>query len=844
MKIAPAAVGVSFLLALLTWLLLNGLNLNSDRYDRQSQALADFTRFERGMSREVLTSRTGLSRNYDSLNRMMEAYDGALVRLREAAGSDKEQVAEVDVLAIRARRQEDLIEKFKTDNALLQNSFAYFGLFGTRLSSSDDKQLVAASSALAAAMLHLTLDTGDATAREVQAQLDSFSRLQASPDEAESIRALLAHGQLLHDVLPAVDAILRRLIAETSNREQDTLHRLIRKRQLAARAAARKNRLLLYATSLLLLGGLVYFGLLLRSRAIALRRRAAFEHVIANISMRFIDSRQEEIAGHVEKALEQLAGCIGADRAYFAWRAGAAVNAYRWSRKGVGFAAGWPERGLELVEGRDGNSADIVYIPKVKQSHPRDEMSLLTEGGVRGWLCIMAASGQQRTAILGFDSVQAGGLTQWAEFGLFRMAFDAIRNAVGRVLLEHEKERLQTSLQQARRMETVGTFASGIAHNFNNIVGAILGYAEMAEAGVKAGTRTATSLAEIRRAGERARELIGQILTFGRRGEGRRRHVSIKALVAETAALLTASLPSHVKFAVSETGEAATVSGEPAQLQQVILNLCNNAAQAMKEPGSIELRVVTHEILQPMQVRRIELGPGRFTVISVFDPGPGMDQTTLERIFEPFFTTRADGNGLGLATVREIVEQHGGAIAVKSAPGAGTRFDVWLPAGGLGEPISVQSAPDLALRGTGETVLVLEADRRRLLRYEEILAALGYEPVGFTERAEAETACRAGQARFDAALVCHVHGGTSLELATSLHHAAPGVPIILASPSTDDLAAPVLAASGVTELVRQPLASAELAVALARCLALSSDGGSSTGPSRRSRDASSSVLYR
>lgn len=821
MKVAPGAVGVSFLLALLTWLLFNGLNLNSDRYDRQSQALADFTRFERGMSREVLTSRAGLSRNYDALVRMVEAYDAAVVRLREAAGSDREENAAIDILAERARRQEELIEQFKSQNALLQNSFAYFGMFTARLASSEDKPLVAGVSALAAAMLQLTLDTSSAAASEVQVQLDRLGHLQAPPDEAASIRAVLAHGQLLHDLLPAVDGILKAVVAEASNQEQDAVHALIVKRQLSARAEARKNRLLQYLTSLLLLGGLVYFGLLLRARARALRRRAAFEHVIANISMRFIYSHGDELRDHVENALEELAGCIGADRAYFAWQAATTNSVYRWSREGVRLDEGWPERALDLAQRFDGGEDVIIYIPKVRPSHPHDVMNLLEEVGIRGWLCIKTLSGQQG-AILGFEAVQAAALSQWAEFALFRMAFDAIRNAVRRVNLEQEKGRLEASLQQARRMETIGTFASGIAHNFNNIVGAILGYVEMADSGTKPGSRSAASLAEIRRAGERARELVGQILSFGRRSPGRQERIRIEVLVAETTALLAASLPSHVKLTVSQSTETATVSGEPGQLQQVILNLCNNAAQALEEPGFVDLRVAEREVIHPLRIGRTDLGSGRFVVVSVSDPGPGMDDATLERIFEPFFTTRVDGTGLGLATVREIVEQHGGAVAVRSAPGVGTHFDVWLPSDRSGEPASAQQAPSLAFRGAGETILVLEADRRRLLRHEEILAALGYEPVGFTELAEAEAACRSARTRFDAALVCHLPGGSSLDLAASLHKAAPGLPIILASPSTHDLAAHLLAASGITGMVHHPLMSSELALTLSRCLTATS----------------------
>jgi signal transduction histidine kinase len=824
MKRAPTVASVLFVLALLTWLLLNGLNVNSARYDSQLEALGDFTRFERGMTREVLTARTGLSRNYDGLAQMVNAYDDALMRLRETAGLDVEQTKAIDVLTARAARQEDLIERFKSRNALLQNSFAYFGLFSDKLGTSDNRPLVTAASALAAAMLRLTLDTSSVAARQVQDRLEELAQLQAPPAEAGTVRALLTHGQMLHDLLPDIDTILKTLVADSNNREQDAMLTVILKRQLAARASARRTRLLQYITSLMLLCCIIYFGSLLRKRAVTLRRRAAFEHVIANISMLFINSSSERIAVDVKMALHQLAGWIGADRAYFCCVAGTTMHTYRWSREGVEFAQDWPERVLSLAPRFDVAEDGIVYIPKVKPSHPYDTMNLLAEADVSGWLCIMAAYGS-RDGILGFDAVRGGALTYWSEVSLFRMAFDAIGNAIRRALLEGEKERLQASLQQARRMETIGTFASGIAHNFNNIVGAILGHAEMADARVPSGSRPAANLAEIRRAGERARELVEQILSFGRRGEGRRERVCVKTLVDETRSLLAVSLPSHVKFEVSETAETAVVTGEPGQLQQVILNLCNNAAQAMKEPGHIELSIGRRDLATPLSIGHSEVGPGRFTVISVADPGPGMDEATLERIFEPFFTTRPDGNGLGLATVREIVEQHGGAVAVQSKPDAGTRFDIWLPSSEDDEPPPAQHGPDPALRGAGETVLVIDTDRRRLLRYEEILAALGYEPVGFTGLAEAIAACRAAHARFDAALVCHLPGGSSLDLAAALHDAVPALPIILAAPSTRDLAMPSLKTSGITELVHHPLVSAELASVLARSLVSSATGG-------------------
>ena len=817
MRIVSVTIIVLSGLLLLTWLLMNGSDLNSARDDRELRALDEFSRLERGLNREVLTARTGLSRNYDVLARMTDAYAQSLDRLREAAGLDSEERAAIEVLATRARRQQDLVEKFKSRNALLRNSFAYFGIFSARLAASDNRAVVAVATTLSAAMLHLALDTSPAAAREVKDRLEQLAHLQSPPDDANSIQAALAHGGILHDLLPGTDAVLKELVAGASTREQDVVHSLIMKRQLAARAKARQYRLMLYAASLMLLAALVYLGLQLRARAVALRRRAAFEHVIAGISTRFINSQHYEIAEHVASALEKLAGCVGADRAYFVV-AGESKQIYRWSRQGAEFPPGWPERAMDIASRFEPGEGGIIHVPEVRPAHPDDAMNQLVDAGLQGWLCIPSVCQRRVPAILGFDTLRAGTLIPSAEVTLFRMAFDAIGQAVGRVGLEREKERLEANLQQARRMETIGTFSSGIAHNFNNIVGAILGYTEMAEAPVRSGAQPAANLAGIRRAGERARELVDQILTFGRRGEGRRERVCISALVAETNGLLAASLPSHVGISLGETSEAAVVSAEPAQLQQVILNVCNNAAQAMDRPGVIEIRIEVREVTEVLRVGRLDIGPGRFAIISISDPGRGMDEATLERIFEPFFTTRPDGNGLGLATVREIVEEHDGTVAVQSAPGVGTRFDIWLPCVPSDEPISVQHLPGVVGRGAGETVLVLEAERERLLRHEEILAALGYEPVGFTEVAEAAQAY-AVQARFDAALVSHQRGvASALDFATALHDIAPELPIILATPSARDLDAPRLAASGISEVVHHPLTSAELAAALSRCL--------------------------
>ena len=821
MKMTPVVVLVSFLLLLLTWLLLSGLNLNSTRFDEQVEALDHFSRLERALNREVLTARAGLSRNYDALARMTDAYDESVHQLRRVAGSDAKETATIDALAAGAHRQQILVEQFKSRNALLRNSFLYFGIFSARLAASDQMRVVAAATTLSAAMLHLTLDTSPAAARDVKDRLEQLAALPNPGNDTASIQAAIAHGGLLHDLLPLTDATLKALIAAATTREQDAVRALIMDRQFTARAKAGQYRVLLYVTSLLLLGALVYLGLQLRTRAIALRRRAAFEHVIAGISMRFINAQPHNIDAGISHALADMAECIGCDRAYFV-SSGAAPRQHVWCRPGIGCLPEWPQRAPALAARFEPTVDGTIHVPRVDRLPIGDDKEACVALGLGGWACATNVNKDGNTVVLGFDAIgRPCRMTTAGELSLLRMALDTIVYALERHSMERERARLETRLQQAHRMETVGTFSSGIAHNFNNILAGILGHTEMVEEHLASEARPQRNLIAIRRGAERAKDLVDQILTFGRRREGGREHVCVKTLVAEAKSLLAPSLPAYVEIKVSETAETAAVSAEPAQLQQVILNICNNAVQAMDKPGVIEIEIGTREVSDAERVTQVELNPGGFVVVSISDPGRGMDQATLERIFEPFFTTRPDGNGLGLAMARDIVREHNGALQVSSTVGAGTRFDIWLPSVPSHQPILVQPASVPAGRGIGETILVLEADRRRLLRHEEILAALGYEPVGFTGPQEAAQAC-AVRARFDAALLCHQPGtGFALEFATTLRELAPNLPIVLATTSARDLDAQLLAASGVSEVVHHPLNSSELAGALSRCLAAS-----------------------
>src|SRR5262249_3422944 len=317
---------------------------------------------------DVFSIRTGTLRNYDPLVRGINALRDSLVRLRDTSAIDAETTAAVYRLAASVDRQEELVERFKSENALLHNSLSFFVRFGARPASAD---LNPAISAAAAAMLQFTLDTSSGSAQEVKDRLDQLGQQAAArPDTAVFVEALLAHGRLLYNVLPSVDDTLRALRALPRKLDQDALRTLIMSRQMASRNMAREYRQILYATSLLLVAFLVYLGLQLKSRANALQRRAAFEHVIARISMRFINARPESFDTEIDRAVADMAACVGSQRAYFVLSApGPGQRLHLWCEPGQRPPHdGWPAQAAALATRLGATSTDgVVHVPRVNR---------------------------------------------------------------------------------------------------------------------------------------------------------------------------------------------------------------------------------------------------------------------------------------------------------------------------------------------------------------------------------------------------------------------------------------------------------------------------------------------
>jgi CheY-like chemotaxis protein len=294
----------------------------------------------------------------------------------------------------------------------------------------------------------------------------------------------------------------------------------------------------------------------------------------------------------------------------------------------------------------------------------------------------------------------------------------------------------------------------------------------------------------------------------------------MRPLLEETAGLLAASLPPTVALRMRLPDEDAVVLGEPSRLQQVVMNLCTNAAQAMAGEGVIEVALDEVALDTERTLSHGVLAAGRYVRLTVRDSGHGMDAATLERIFEPFFTTKAvgTGTGLGLAMVHGIVSDHGGAIDVRSKPGAGSSFEAWFRQAEAPPADDDRSEAPLPL-GRGETILFVDDERPLVLLGEEMLAAVGYEPIGFDKSSAALAAFRADPDRFDLVLTDELMPEmTGTELAIALHEIRPELPIILMTGHGGRIESRGSRAVGIREVLKKPLLSADLAKGLARHL--------------------------
>jgi two-component system cell cycle sensor histidine kinase/response regulator CckA len=412
-----------------------------------------------------------------------------------------------------------------------------------------------------------------------------------------------------------------------------------------------------------------------------------------------------------------------------------------------------------------------------------------------------------------------------------RVLFNSARDITERKQAEAARAALETQLRESQKMEALGTLAGGIAHDFNNIVPAIVGNAELARQDAGPGHAAQRSLEEILKASRRAKDLVRQILAFGRRQVTERRVIPLAPAVEESMRLLRATLPAGVSLSVECAPDAPMVLADATQIEQVLLNLCSNAWQVVQgrgHPGVIEVRLEAHVVVggaysgpeQRSRDGRVVLPPGRYARLTVRDNGPGMDHATRSRIFEPFFTTKpaGEGTGLGLAVVHGIVQGHDASIEVQSAPGEGTSFRIYFPAVAAPDSVAPARPPATALaHGGGKHILCVDDDESIVFLMSRLLERQGYRVSGYTDPGEALAAVRAEPGQFDLAVTDYnMPGMSGLEVARALREIRADLPVAMASGYvTEELRAQAPAA-GVTELLYKPNTVDELCEVVAR----------------------------
>jgi len=385
---------------------------------------------------------------------------------------------------------------------------------------------------------------------------------------------------------------------------------------------------------------------------------------------------------------------------------------------------------------------------------------------------------------------------------------------------EGEKKKLQAQLIQSQKMEAIGTLAGGIAHDFNNILGAILGYAEMAREMTSHDPIVSKFLDRINEAGNRASDLVKQILAFSRQVESKRFSLIPSQIIQEAIKLLRPSLPSTILIKQNIDVSAWPIIADPTQVHQILINLCTNAFHSMeKTGGTLEITVKNKE-LSALDVQRIpDMHIGKFVELSVSDTGCGISSEIRDRIFDPFFTTKGvgKGTGMGLSIVHGIITSYEGFVTCESEVGKGTVFRVYFPAFECVEPEHVEQI-EIAPSGI-ERILLIDDEEILVELGTLMLEQLGYKVTGRTNSLDALMTFQNQPELFDAVITDQTMPGlTGSDLALKILQIRPDIPIILSTGYSNLISEEKAELLGIKGFAMKPLVKKEIASLLRKLL--------------------------
>ena len=396
--------------------------------------------------------------------------------------------------------------------------------------------------------------------------------------------------------------------------------------------------------------------------------------------------------------------------------------------------------------------------------------------------------------------------------GNYEGAIAGVLDLTERRKAELERRRLQTRLAQSQKMESIGNLAGGIAHDFNNILASIIGFTELALHDAEKGTELEDCLKEVYAGGNRAKELVKQILAFARQSDEVTKPVQLSSIAREVLKLIRSTIPTSIAIE-KQIESSSLVIGNPVQLHQVFLNLFTNASQAMKDQGgilSVEMRDVVIDIGKKWDT--LHLDEGEYIEVIVSDTGEGIESDILDQIFEPYFTTKepGEGSGMGLAVVSGIVESYGGKIIAESIPGERTQFFMYLP---ITKKLAQQHSYDEVKLPSGKERILFVDDEPPLARMGgRLLERLGYSVETRTSSTEALELFRSKPDEFDLVItdmtMPHMMGD---KLAVELQQIRSDIPIILCTGYSAIISEEKAKEIGIKAFTYKPIAKADLA---------------------------------
>ncbi len=386
-----------------------------------------------------------------------------------------------------------------------------------------------------------------------------------------------------------------------------------------------------------------------------------------------------------------------------------------------------------------------------------------------------------------------------------------IRDISDRKSAEDEKVRLEARLQQTRRMEAMDTFAGGIAHEFNNLLGIILGNAELALDVIEASDPVQRNLKEMKTATLRARNVVKQILAYRRKIKMELKTVRIGRVIEENIKMIRSLSPAGIEISHSILSQDDKVYADSTQIEQILINLCSNALDAMGEGGSLKITVEDYELDEGSLVDYYDLKAGRYVRLSVSDNGHGMDNDVMERIFDPYFSTKEkdEYSGMGLAVTYGIVKKHGGDIAVESAPGRGTVIRVLLPV--IADDDNPKAEPVRHIAKGNERILFVDDENKLVITVKDNLRKFGYKIDAESSSVEAMKSFLEHPGRYDLVITdMSMPDITGDIFAREILKIRPDIPIILCTGYSERISEEEAKKMGFSAFVMKPILTSEM----------------------------------